>query len=72
MLLKLRLGHLNVLTELFLFMEVAMTYIIHGTDTLGGEDQIAIEADTIEELQQQAKEETEKRNWKDCWSEKVN
>ncbi len=48
-----------------------LKYKIHGTTLNGCEDSIIIEADTIEELQQIAKKETEKRQWTDCWSEVV-
>ena len=48
-----------------------MVYKINGIDLQGNEDSIIIEADTIEELQEIAKAETQKRKWNDCWSEKV-
>lgn len=45
-----------------------LKFIIHNGEY---EDSIIIEGDTIEELQANAKRETERRSWKDCWSEKV-
>ena len=46
-----------------------MKFRIHN----GGEyeDSLVIEADTIEELQVIAKTETEKRGWKEPWSEEI-
>jgi hypothetical protein len=44
---------------------------IHYTLPKGEEDSLVIEADTIEELQVIAKNEVEKRNAKNPWSEKI-
>ncbi len=45
-----------------------MKFRIHNGEY---DDSIVIEGETIEELQEIAKKETEKRGWKDCWSEKI-
>ena len=48
-----------------------MKFRIHGCYCDGTEDSIVISGDTIEEVQEKAKIETEKRNWQDCWSEEI-
>ena len=35
------------------------------------DDSIVLEAETIEELRAAAKYETERRGWKNCWSEEM-
>ena len=37
----------------------------------GNDDSIIIEGDSIEELQLLVRKETEKRGWKNCWSEEI-
>jgi len=56
--------------ELGWFLEIDMRFRIHGTDATGSDDSLVIEGDTIEELKLTAAQETEKRGWTDCWSEK--
>lgn len=48
-----------------------MKFIIHGTCPDDSEDEIIIEGETIKEIQDKAKFETELRNWSDCWSEQI-
>ncbi len=45
-----------------------MKYLIHHD-----EDAIAIEGDTIKDIQEKAHQELQKRNWNedDCWSEEI-
>ena len=45
-----------------------MKFRIHDGIT---DDTIVIEADTMKELKAIAKRETEKRGWKNCWSEEL-
>lgn len=45
-----------------------MKFRIHNGEY---EDDIVIEGGTIEEIKELAKRETEKRGWKDCWSEEI-
>ena len=45
-----------------------MRFRIHNGEY---EDDIVIEGDTIEEIKKLAERETEKRGWKDCWSEEI-
>ena len=35
------------------------------------DDDLVIEGETIEEIQEIAKRETDKRGWRDCWSEEI-
>ena len=46
-----------------------MKFRIHN----GGEyeDSLVIEGETIEEIRVIAEKETNKRGWKDCWSEEI-
>lgn len=44
-----------------------MVYRFRIYDGITG-DNLVIEGETIEELQKIAKEETERRGWKNCWS----
>ena len=48
-----------------------MKFKIHGTYKNGDEDYLIIEEDSIEEVRESAKQETELRGWTDCWSEKI-
>ena len=48
-----------------------MKFIIHNGDG-EYEDSLVIEGDSIEEIRAIAERETEKRGWKDCWSEETN
>ncbi len=45
-----------------------MEFRIHNGEY---EDSLVISGDTIEELQEKAQRETDKRGWKDCWSEEL-
>ncbi len=45
-----------------------MKFRIHNEDST---DSLVIEGDTIEECQKKAKYETEKRGWKNPWSEEL-
>lgn len=45
-----------------------MIYRIHDGNS---DDSLVIEGKTIEEIREKAKKETEKRGWKDCWSEEL-
>ena len=48
-----------------------MKFRIHGEHEDGTEGSIVLEADTIEELQEQAKQEVTKRSWSNPWSEEL-
>ena len=50
-----------------------MRYRIHGKYSIEDEayDSLDIEADTIEELREIAKKQTEIRSWTCCWSEEI-
>lgn len=47
-----------------------MKFKIHG-EINGVEDSLIIEGDSIKELREKAQQETIKRNWNHCWSEKI-
>ena len=48
-----------------------MKFIIHGEWPDGTEDSFEVEGDSIGEITVNVHEETDKRNWKNCWSEEV-
>ncbi|KKN00949.1 hypothetical protein LCGC14_1132790 [marine sediment metagenome] len=45
-----------------------MKFRIHNGEY---EDSLVIEGDTIKAVRDKANRETEKRGWKDCWSEEI-
>ena len=45
-----------------------MKFRIHNGEY---EDSLVVSGDTIEDVRKAADKETEKRGWKDCWSEEL-
>lgn len=64
-------GLAKLAEELGELQQVVGKMMAYGTGAHpDGTESLVIEGDTIEELKLTAAQETEKRGWTDCWSEK--